>query len=135
MRVMGVVGGSACYTVKGKASLINEALRGLPKPTQEAARGAEGVHWYVPALGDHLREAGDPLIVLGPLFGLDFQKREPHPDFKKAGKARRCCLILASRVFGQTRASAAIKGRCRFMAPHRSRSRATIARALGSCCS
>jgi hypothetical protein len=38
---------------------------------------------------------------MGPLLGPHFQKRRPTPDFKKAGKARRCCFTLASRVRGQ----------------------------------
>src|SRR5215831_2031608 len=31
-------------------------------------------------------------------FALDFQKRPATPNFKKAGKGRRCCLTLACRV-------------------------------------
>jgi hypothetical protein len=37
----------------------------------------------------------------GPFSGLDFQKGSAHSNFKKAGKARRCCFTLVSRVRGQ----------------------------------
>jgi hypothetical protein len=33
-----------------------------------------------------------------PPFRARFSEKIGHPDFKKAGKARRCCLTLASRV-------------------------------------